>query len=190
MLDESRRWRRFEPIEVGNGGEGIQRRIRNAVSVRAVRQEVSALRKTLDLVLDENERLQAECENLRRNVPPDMQPFGSLRAASSSFHTTGGIRSELVRADKSISNLIVELQALRTHLAACALTAETPRPYQEGKEGKRSHGIAPSGRFADAHASSIDALSRVVARWIFQPSTEPRVRLVAAAIRNRLRAKT
>jgi len=180
MQNHDERWRRFDPIEITNGDQRYERGIRDSVLLGAMRQELLALRRTLDLVLDENERLRRECENLRRTGLSNARPF-SAQSGTGPIPTTEDVPSRLARVDQSISDLAVELQALRKHLASDASTkvdaGTAPPNYQ------------PSEPDAEPDVSAIDGLSRIVARWVFPSPSEARVRMVAAAIRNRLRSK-
>jgi hypothetical protein len=181
MLNDIDRWRRFEPIEITNGDQRYERGIRDSVLLGAMRQELLALRRTLDLVLDENERLRRECENLRRTGLSNSRPFRAQSGAGP-IPTTEDMPSRLARMDASISDLAIELQALHTHLAS-----DVSIKVDAGTESPNSQ---PSDPHAQPDVSTIDGLSRIVARWVFPSPSEARVRMVAAAIRNRLRSKT
>lgn len=181
MLNDNDRGRRFEPIEITNGDQRYDRGIRDSALLGALRQELLALRRTLDLVLDDNERLRRECENLRRTGLPKARPFRKQTGAGPNPETEDP-RSRLARMDEAISDLVVELQALHTHLASNAsikLDAGTGTP--------NNHASDPH---AQPNGSTVDGLSRIVARWVFPSPSEARVRMVAAAIRNRLRSNT
>jgi hypothetical protein len=181
MLNHNDRWRRFDPVEITNEDQRYERGIRDSVLLGAMRQELLALRRTLDLVLDENERLRRECENLRRTGLSNTRPF-SAQSGTGSIPTTEDMASRLVRVDQSISDLVIELRALHTQLASDAsikVDAGTAPPNDQ-----------PYDPQAQPDVSTIDGLSRIVARWVFPSPSEARVRMVAAAIRNRLRSRT
>lgn len=131
----------------------------------ALRQEIQVLRRSLDLVLDENERL------LFGQFDRRLAGMAKMSRATAQVLPQGEAR-----------------QQERTK-AQCAYPSQASRRAGGNVSGDvQTTDAAPNdipGR-TPRTISSIDDLSRVVVRWVFPASSEPRVRMVAAAIRNRL----
>lgn len=163
MLNAHHKWKYFEPIEIVPVPADFVNETphRSSAIISAMRQEIQVLRRSLDLLLDENERLYLAERNRR----------------------TGGC-AEKPRAQAQLSAQ-GDARPGEKAKAHSTISSQSPRGVGNNSSDKTQENDG-SRNGTPGTESSIDELSRIVVRWIFPAASEPRARLVAAAIRNRL----